>query len=358
MRRENIKALVLSLLTLVFILSCEKEENKYILPPNTEGQRKVFVVCEGSLGNGNGSLSMYLPSKDSLYEDVYKTINGQPLGDVFHSITRIGERYYLAINNSDKVIVLNADLTLHTTVNVLKPRYILPVNDEKAYVSSLFNNKLYVLNTSTNGLQGTIDLHAKNAEGMLLHEGKAYICTWDTAVNEIYVVSTTTDQVIDSHVIAGFAPQEILLDKEDKLWVLSGNVPKGKSAAWTRIDPVTGQVLKSYSFPATADPIHPVFNKTKDTLYFIEVNYSGGTEHNGVYRMAITDVALPQQPFIAAQALQYFWALGVDPATGDVYIGDPKGFIQKGSVMVCRPDGSLRKQFNVGVGPGHFYFAD
>lgn len=99
-----------------------------------------------------------------------------------------------------------------------------------------------------------------------------------------------------------------------------------------------------------------MFNPTKDTLYFIEVNYSGGQQNNGIYRMGIHDATLPSQAFIQAQNLQYFWALGISSKSGNIYVGDPKGFTQKGTVLVYNASGSLTHQFAVGLGPGHFYF--
>ena len=139
------------------------------------------------------------------------------------------------------------------------------------------------------------------------------------------------------------------------LWVLAGYEPE-RAGTLTRLDPSTGEILQSYHFPASAYPLKPVFNNTKDTLYFIEANYSGGTTNNGIYRMGINDAALPLAPFLQAEQYQYFYALGIDPLTGYVYVGDPKGFIQKGSVYILRPDGTKVTTFNVGVGPGHFYF--
>jgi len=147
-----------------------------------------------------------------------------------------------------------------------------------------------------------------------------------------------------------------LIDKNERYWVLYRNVQKGKQAYLTCIDPASGAVVKSYAFPPTADPIKPVFNNGKDTLYFIEVNYNGGEDNNGIYRMAIDAASLPSTPFITAAKFQYFWALGIEPGSGNIYVGDPKGFIQKGTVSVYRADGVRIKQFDVGVGPGHFYF--
>ena len=353
---KNCKAIAFSLLLFLGLSACKKEPSTPAPVPETEGQRKVFIVCEGAFGNGNSSMSLYLPEKDSVYEDIFNAVNGTELGDVFQSMTRMGNLYYLCLNNSDKVLSLNSDFTINKYHTVPKPRYVQQVSAGKAYVTSMYHNRVYILNTAAQSVAGYLELGGMNTEGMAVLGDKAYISTWDTSVNKIYVINTTTDALTDSITIAGYAPQEVLVDREQKLWVLSGNVAKGKPAAWTRLDSETGDIIKSYHFPVTADPLHPVMNNTKDTLYFIEVNYNGGSENNGIYRMSINDATLPAAPFISAQQFQYYWGLGIEPVTGDIYVGDPKGFIQKGSVKVYSPDGTKKTEFPVGVGPGHFYF--
>jgi hypothetical protein len=139
------------------------------------------------------------------------------------------------------------------------------------------------------------------------------------------------------------------------LWVLSGNKAKGVESKLTRLDPGNGAILKTFSF-GDADPVRPVFNTAKDTLYFIEVAYNGGTADNGIYRMSIHDAALPGRAFIPANGFQYFWGIGIHPASGEVYVSDPVGFTQLGKVYAYRPDGTLVRTFTTGVGPGHFLF--
>ena len=340
-----------------WLASCVKDKPGSLSnsTPGTTGN--VYVVCEGNFGGGDATLYAYESLHDSVFGDLYKTVNHQSLGDVFQSMKRIGDQFFLCINNSDKVIVINAgNWTLAGTINIPKPRYILPISATKAYVSTLYSKKVYIINPQTELVTDTITLPCKNPEGMCLYNNTAIICTWDTAGNNIYQVDGTTDKIVQTIKVAGYAPQEALSDKEQMLWVLSGNQPEGKACAWTRIDPSTGRILKSFTFPADADAIRPVFNNSKDTLYFIEANYYGGAANNGIYRMGINDMALPSQPFVAAKQYQYFWALGIDPATGNIYIGDPKGFIQKGSVYIYKTDGTQVGSFNVGLGPGHFYF--
>lgn len=356
MGRKNYQILSGIAIFILAFFSCKKNEPHHTHPPENVAD-KVFVVCEGSYGNGNSTLGMYNAETDSFYEDVFSSVNEQQLGDVFQSMELIGDRYFLCINNSDKIIVINKNnYQFITSISIPKPRNILPVSSSKAYVSTLFSNKVYIIDLNTLQVTGNISLPAENPEGMLLWNDKAIVCTWDTAANKIYYINTATDMVEKELSVSGRAPHSCVMDKESKLWVLSGNVYKGKPSFLTRLDPATGTILKTYSFPAQAEVIKPVMNIAKDSLYFIEVDYNGGTENNGIYRMNISADNLPQQAFLAAQTFQYFWALDIHPKTGNIFIGDPKGFVQKGNVIICQPDGTQLKEFKTGVGPGHFYF--
>ncbi|MEI8278789.1 MAG: DUF5074 domain-containing protein [Bacteroidota bacterium] len=359
MGREDYKALKYLLVCLCILwASCVKDKPSDIYhptPTNTTGN--VYIVCEGMYGAGNAALSLYQPSKDCVYDDIFYSINHQTLGDVFQSMTPIGDKYFLCINHSDLIVVIQKSTwQLLTTINVHQPRYILPISDTKAYVSSLYSKKVYVINPQSMHLTDSFNMPYSNTEGMLLYNN-AFLATWDIRSNILYSINTSTDQIEQSITLAGNAPQEVLLDKDNNIWVLSGNIDSGKRSTFTRLDPNSGQAFKYYTFSdSTVDAIKPLMNKTKDTIYFIEVNYSGKAQNNGIYRMSIYDDALPTTPFIAAKTNQYFWALGIEPKTGNIYVGDPKGFYQKGTVYIYNGAGTLQKQFNVGTGPGHFYF--
>ncbi|MCW3121532.1 MAG: hypothetical protein JWQ38_1024 [Flavipsychrobacter sp.] len=337
--------------------SCVKDKPQPPVNNIPYSLRNVYIICEGNYGNGDATLYLYKPDKDSVYGDLYKSANSQPLGDVFQSMVRIGGKFFLCINNSDKVVVLDTITRKEVaTISIPKPRYILSISATKAYVSALYSNKVYIINPQTYTITGTIELPHQNPEGMYLYNNSAIICTWDTACNSVYKVNVTTDKIVQTIKIAGYAPQAVLADKGNMLWVLAGNHTKGRTASLTRLDTLTGEILTSYKFSSEADALKPVFNKAKDTIYFIEVNYKGGTANNGIYRMGITDAALPAQAFIQSKKYQYFWGLGIDPSTGYIYAGDPKGFTQKGSVYIFRQDGAKTDSFNVGLGPGQFYF--
>jgi len=352
------KSLIATLAASLMLFSCKKDKPDTQPPPdnNSEG-RKVFIANEGSLGNGNASLSFYNIDKDSVYNQIYQSANGQSLGDVFQSMLMDSDRIYMAVNNSDKITVINKNnYALISNISVPKPRYILKLSDTKMYVTSLYNANINIINPTSLQITGSINIDYKNSEGLTALNGKVYVCNWDTACNYIYEIDASSDQITSRINIAGRAAQMVLTDKNDKLWVLAGNVYQGKVATLTQIDPQTKAILKSFTFPSGADVMKPCWNPTRDTLYFLGVNYNGGTDYNGVYRMSINDNTLPGQLFIPAQALQYYWGLAVDPIKNEIYLGDPKGFIQNGNVSIYQTNGTKIKSFNVGIGPGFFSF--
>ena len=242
----------------IFLAACVKDKptgpdtNPYVDPT----AKNVYIVCEGSFGNGNSALSLYRPETDSVYEDVYHSANSQSLGDVFQSMLEIDDRLFLCVNNSDKIIVVNKDnWSLIGTIPVSKPRYIQVISSTKAYVSSLYTNKVTIINPQTFQVTGTVTMPGNNPEGMLLHNGQLYVALWDTAVNKLYSINANTDHVSMIQTLHGAAPKEIVLDKDGKLWVLGGNIQKNKAASLTRIDPDNNQPLAGFVFPTGADPL-------------------------------------------------------------------------------------------------------
>lgn len=323
----------------------------------TSNTRKVLINCEGSLGNGNASLSVYLPGKDSVFSNVFFQANGQHLGDVFQHICRIDNRYYLSINNSDKIEVIDTNNWMRRqTILVQKPRQILTVSNGKAYAGSLFSNKIHILNTQTGEAASSISMPYQNVEDMLLYKGKVYCTCWDTACSYIYTIDPGTDQITDSIRIAGKASHSLVIDNKNHLWVLSGNTYKGSRSCFSRIDLLTGKLTESFYFNEGVEAIKACTTPKADSIYFIEVNYSGGTENNGIYRFSTETKKLPETPFIQAERFQYFWALGIDPYSGNIYVGDPKGFIQKSEVLIYTPGKRKVRSFSTGVGVGDFYF--
>jgi DNA-binding beta-propeller fold protein YncE len=345
---------------LILSTACSKQGGDAPIPvPVPTGPGRVLVVCEGSLGLGNSALTV-LPgdSTERVIEDAFQSANGQLLGDIFQSITRIGPDWALCINNSDRVLLVDGKtFQLKSSVTIPKPRYLLPVAPGKAYVSTLFSNRIYVLNTASFTVLQTIELPAQNPEGMILHNDQVLVACWDTACSQLYQIDPTEDRITGQKVLPAHAPQEIIKDAAGKLWVLSGNDPKGVPSTFTVLNGNDFSVEKRFSFAAGKEVLKPVFNAASDTLYWLSIDYyNTGPGQSGVFRMPVAAQSLPQTAFVSSGNLQYFWGLCIQPATGNIFVADPKGFTQRGEALVYTPAGNLLRRYPTGVGPGRFYF--
>ena len=123
---------------------------------------RVYIINEGNFTWGNASLSVYDPATQTVVNNAFAAANDRPLGDVAQSLTLVGQRAYLIVNNSGKIEVL-ADSTLeatHTITGFNSPRELFAINAKTAYVSDLYANALAIVdlvdhpnNSSTQKIQ-------------------------------------------------------------------------------------------------------------------------------------------------------------------------------------------------------------
>jgi len=154
----------------------------------------------------------------------------------------------------------------------------------------------------------------------------------------------------------------MVLDKNDKLWVLSDGGFKGSAygqekAALTRIDPVSRKVEAVFRFPDLgASPSGLCLNAAGDSLFFLYNNWAGKAVPNaGVYAMNVEAQVLPDMPLIP-QGNHLFYALGIDPGSGHIYVSDARDFLSRGEVYVFSGRAVLMDSLRVGIIPGSFCF--
>lgn len=356
----NRSVLLFAGICLLFGQSCVKDR-----PAPGGGDRplenehsKVFIANEGVFGNGNASLSYIDLEESKVFNNVFGEKNDRVLGDVLQSIAGDEKNLYLLVNNSNKIVIVDKrTLEYVGEIPVQQPRYMVFLGDGKALVSSMYRSRLYIVDLEARRVDAEVPVNFTNTEGMLEVNDKVYIAPWNTSCNYIYQFDKAARNIDDSIYISGFAPTAMVLDKNGKLWVMAGNPHYNVASTLTQIDLGTRQILKSITFPADAETIKPVMNPERDAIYYLGVDYNGnGNAYNGLFKIGIDAEYAPTEPILRAQDLQYFWGLGVDPATGNIYLGDPKGWIQSGTVTELGPEGTLIKTFTVGLGPSYFYF--
>ena len=328
----------------ILFSSCKKDSPKQTSTNGKTFSNGVFVVCEGNFTYGNAGVSFYHRDTKQTETNIFQTINGYPLGDVFESMYGDGSHYFLVVNNSQKIEVVDAS-TFKTTTSITgfnSPRYYLPYN-EKAFVSDIGANGVWVIGSDMK-IKSKIPASGWT-EQMVIFNNELFV----TKVKNGYcvlVIDPVNEKITDS-IPVGEEPQWIVKDKEDKLWVLTNAYRKTKPANLHRIDPATHKVLLTLTFPSTTDaPTRLKLNATMDSVLFLD---------NGIYRMGIDETSLPAQPLIKPGVHKYY-GLGIDNATGIIYGSDALDFTQPGIVFRYRADGTPLDSFRTDPGPGDFYF--
>ena len=358
MKFVNTSYIILTSL-LIFVVSCKKS------PPTPTVEYKkskgVFICNEGNYTYGNASLSFYEPNTKTIDNQVFYNANDFPLGDVCMSMTIKDTLGFLVINNSGKIIILNTNTFKHiaTITGLTSPRYILIISNTKAYISDLYNKNIAIFNPETFEITGSIRI-GNSTENMVQFENRVFATSWSYN-NKVYKINTDTDKLTDSLTVAK-QPNSIILDKNNKLWVLSDGgfpgIPGGQdTAALTKIDASTFTIEKTYKFSSSdASPTQLKINGTKDTLFFINGTWaSGGSFDFGIFRMPVNAEFLPDISFIP-QEDKLFYGLGIDPVTSEIYVSDAIDYLQKGIVFHYKSDATMIDSFKTDIIPSYFCF--
>jgi YVTN family beta-propeller protein len=341
-------------MTFIFILaSCNKNDDFGEQIPDDENYKYgngVYVVNEGNFGNGNGSLSFLNLDSLIIYNDIFYNANQRPLGDVPLTMTLVGDTGWVVVNNSSKIELIDlTDMSSVATIDGLtSPRFVLPVSDDKAYISDFVESEISIVNTRTFSIEGKIDIRC-SSEQMLLADGKVFAAFWSNygfsylENNKLVVIDASTDQVIDS-VFVGKEPNSMMLDKDGKLWVLcSGGFASEAYPSLWQIDPESLNILSTFNFTdISTSPTSLCIDGAGETLFFL---------NQGIYSMSIYDTILPTLPLIAEDA-HLFYSLAINPKYNEIFATDAIDYQQRGLILRYQPDGTFVDSFRAGLIPG------
>jgi len=339
--------------TLLLIQSCSIDNNNPD-PIFPKGLGKGFyVVNQGGFTAGNASLSFFNYDTAKITNNVFYKMNNAPLGDVAQSMTFVGDKAYIVINNSGLVYIIDPQTGLfqNKITGLTSPRYYLPIDNQKAYISDFIEKGITVVNPVTLQKTGVIQM-GKSTENMAIIGTKVFVANWSAynqtgPNNTIQVIDAALDKLVDSIQVVK-EPNSLVVDKNNKLWVLcSGGYLGEEIPALICINPDNNQIIKSLHFAsAELSPEHLSINGTGDTLYYL---------NQAVYRMAISDVHLPDNAFISA-GNHYYFTMGVDPNNSQIVLTDAGNYVQNGFIYRYSANGILKDSSEVGIIPGYIGF--
>ena len=344
-----------------------------------EGPIECLVLNEGLINTNEGCLSVVY--RDStVVVDAFQDVNHRPMGDVAQSVTLINGKYFVAMNNSKKVEVMDPT-TFQSLGTILYtqagyPRQIVPISDTEAVVSDLRNQLVRIR---------TVEPYGEPLEYISIPAWIEYLIA---AENKIFGMTSRGVMVFDadnvnaddSRLIRDVYNEEytktsrMLKDKNGQIWALMHRKQGGTTTGviLSRIDPARERVAETHTLTfldaetaAVGEPVaHVNYNRTDidptgTYIYFnlmtktAEPDENGVYEQQSVYRFDIDNGTFELYRHLPGVGMMYGFAVG---PTGDVYLCDCLDYTaQRGYVRCYRADGTV-DSYRVGVYPSQVYF--
>lgn len=314
----------------------------------------LFIINEGNFQYGNASLSFYNPANEEILNEVFIKANGFKLGDVAQSMTIHDNTGWIVVNNSHVIFAIDCNTFKEKgrIIDLTSPRYIHFVNDTKAYVTQLWDNRIFIIDPRSYSITGYIEVPDMTMETgsteQMVQQGKyVYVTCWSYQ-NRILKIDTETDK-IEGTLEVGRQPRSITTDSHGKLWVmtdggLEGSPYGSEEPRLLRIDPERLAIERTWKFDQYAEPRELQTNGTGDRLYWID---------DDVWSMSVDSGELPERPIIESRGTIYY-GLTVSPDTGDIYVADAIDYQQPGTIYRYNMHGELQSHFSTGVNPGAF----
>ena len=336
----------------LFITSCDKEES------SGEYADGVFIANEGGFGNNNGSVSFYSYSADSVYNNIFYSVNNRSLGDVVQSVTVHNNKAYIVVNNSNKVEIADKNTFQEAGVisDVSLPRYLI-AQGNTGYLSCWGDNSVKVINLETNTVTQSVTV-ASGPEKMCIVNDKLYVVnTGGYSVDSIVSVIDLASLEVVENIIVKYSPQDIVVDKDNKIWVLCfGKV------VYDVVDPypiIEESASKIYKIDPESDAVvlegelfqnqHPIQLEVSNdgTLYL-----GGGYTFAGIYRLEIEGGSGALTQIIA----DYVYGLNINPGTNILYTLQAPTYTDPGILKRYELDGTLLGTYECGIGPNSASF--
>lgn len=342
-KKINFKHLVL-IAFLINLSACVKDEAITVEADNYKG---VFIINEGGFNQANGSVGLYKPGTNE-YFDAYKKANNLPLGDVVQSMSLLNNSYYIVVNNSNKIEVVNQTSFKNTaTINIASPRYIYKVADNKAFISHLYSNELSVLDINSNSIVSKININHWS-EHMNMLSNKVYV---GTNSNKIMVVDAVNQVLQDSieigkginRMLSLSNTRMVVFNTGDVDWNTGAVTEKGR-LSFVNLD--SNKVEKYIELNGGSYGGSIIFNNKNSKVYF-----SFGD--NKIYEY--TENSSPVL-WLELPTGQSVYSLSFDGTNSHLYISDAGNFNSAGQVYVYDFDKKLVKTITAGLVPNGAVF--
>lgn len=345
----NPKQLITRILILIFLaVGCS--DDKIVELPAGDFADGYFITNEGPFQNGTGTIT-FAGSDGTVRQEIFRTVNGEDLGNIVNSMFVYREKAFIVVNNSSKVVVADRNTMEKQAViegsGIENPRHFI-VSDGVGYVSNwgdpndVSDDFISVIDLNSYAILKRIEV-GEGPERMLSTPTGLFVALQGGygQNNKVLLIDTTLNEVKET-IEVGDVPNSLAADNAGNVWVLCGGRP-----AWTgnqtngslfRIQP-NDRSTTSFDF---GEEEHPgLLNIDGNQIFF---NLDGK-----VYQMSPSSAELPSEPLSGLDG--YYYSMTVK--NGELYGTDAADFASEGTVKVFSVSSkTLLNTIEAGIVPG------
>lgn len=326
----------------ILCLSCQKLDE---IGPQREDDGNAFVPaknirlligCEGNFQFGNASLHEYNLESGELARNVYQSVNEASVGDVLQSMTLMGDTIALVVNNSGKVIFMDAKSyrVVAEMDGFVSPRYLVPTGTGKVLVTDLYANEVTIIDLKTLKKEKVLPVFGWT-ERMVATEHEIFIADLELPGFYRYDVMEMT---ITDTVHTSFVPQTMAVVNGDI--IVAG--PKKFNGAHSQI--------AHFSMDEMTETRKTDFQEEIRQVQYDSISGSLFVLADNLYKTDLKQTAWHK--VLAANGTGHFYRFVLSADASRVFITDAVDYIQNGHLIDLHFESNDSSRMEIGVAPG------
>ncbi len=342
-------------LVLIGFTSCNSNDKEPTTNCLTEkAVSKLLIGNEGNFNWGIGTLSLYDSVSQATVNDVFACQNGEPAGNVVHSLYQYEDEIFVVVNNSRKVEVLNNETLKRkrTITNLNSPRHIINVGN-KLFISDLYNNRISVLGSSATHVERQIPVYGwveklfpfSNNKLLAIRTFRMGVSVF--ALSVILSINAENEVVTDSLLV----PNAITDTHLEGNYLLISTTDYNSTAndSLLIMDITTNKIITRASLSGTKGRVRRItYSAQTKSIYYVkyDVHKIGWDAENPT-------IIGESSILLAKQQGQEFYSLACfNNQANTLYIADAKNYTSNGELLIYNLNqGKVIKEIPTGIIP-------
>lgn len=324
MKITKLLTVLFAVVLLFNISSCTNGSDEIEISPITY-QNGYFISNEGNF-NSQGAKVTFLTRDLSLkQDDVYGYNNKEILGDVLQTIGLNGNKAYLVINNSNKIVVVDR--------YTFKKLAVITDQLDNPRGITFANDFIYVSNTN----------FTANTKSVTKYKASDYSFVSKISMTEVSDKTVEAGgNVFVQNASSGFGNKITYIntsnDNKTEITVPNGqigNTVSYKSNVYTISSTATDSYIYKISSTGTLTPVITLTGIPSATNLQIDNDKLYFSSANKVYTTSLATPVIPTTPLLtAADGGPYFTLYGFNVIDGRIFASDVKQFTQDSEMVV------------------------